>query len=50
MHAFTVEQEAVIAHRRGYALVSAVAGSGKTDVLVARAIQMLAGERMLKPC
>ena len=42
MHAFTVEQEAVIAHRRGYALVSAVAGSGKTDVLVARTIQMLA--------
>ena len=38
----TSEQQAVIDHRRGHALVSAVAGSGKTDVLVARTRMMLA--------
>lgn len=37
----TPEQQAVIDHRRGHALVSAVAGSGKTDVLVARTKVML---------
>lgn len=38
----TPEQQAVIDHRQGHALVSAVAGSGKTDVLVARTKVMLA--------
>lgn len=38
---FTPEQCAVTAHRKGHALVSAVAGSGKTDVLVARTVAML---------
>lgn len=38
----TVEQQKVIDHRQGHALVSAVAGSGKTDVLVARTLAMLA--------
>lgn len=37
----TSEQQAVIDHRKGHALVSAVAGSGKTDVLVARTKVML---------
>lgn len=37
----TPEQQAVIDHRLGHALVSAVAGSGKTDVLVARTKMML---------
>lgn len=37
----TPEQQAVIDHRQGHALVSAVAGSGKTDVLVARTKVML---------
>lgn len=37
----TSEQQAVIDHRQGHALVSAVAGSGKTDVLVARTKVML---------
>lgn len=38
---FTVEQNNVAAHRQGHALVSAVAGSGKTEVLVERTVQML---------
>jgi DNA helicase-2/ATP-dependent DNA helicase PcrA len=48
---FTPEQQSVIDHQRGHALVSAVAGSGKTDVLVARTSRMLnegyAADRML---
>ena len=38
---WTEEQKQVIAHRRGNALVSAAAGSGKTAVLVERVLQML---------
>lgn len=39
---FTVEQNNVAAHRQGHALVSAaVLGSGKTEVLVERTVQML---------
>lgn len=38
---FTDEQLAVVNHPGGHALVSAVAGSGKTEVLVARAWHLL---------
>lgn len=38
---FTSEQAAVVAHNKGHALVSAVAGSGKTEVLVARTNRLL---------
>jgi DNA helicase-2/ATP-dependent DNA helicase PcrA len=38
---FTPEQQSVVDHKSGHALVSAVAGSGKTDVLVARTSRML---------
>lgn len=42
---FTTEQQAVVDHRAGHALVSAVAGSGKTTVLVERIARLVrAGE------
>ncbi len=39
---FTKEQQQVIRHGRGHALVSAVAGSGKTTTMVARVRHLLA--------
>jgi DNA helicase-2/ATP-dependent DNA helicase PcrA len=41
--AFTAEQQAVIDHESGHAIVSAVAGSGKTTVLVERIAHLVHG-------
>ena len=40
-HTFTPEQLAVIEHGHGHALVSAVAGSGKTSVLIERIAKLM---------
>ena len=41
---WTIEQQNVIDSRGGNLLVAAAAGSGKTDVLVERIIQMILNE------